>query len=90
MKRLAGVLLEGISLGTLDPQVFAPATGYISFFTLSLYVAGLILVCSVAGSDPHIEAQRIVAAYRDLPHGERRLVREGIGRDQKLITSAEE
>jgi hypothetical protein len=90
LKRLAGVLLEGISLGTLAPQVFAPATGYISFFTLSLYVVGLILLWSAPGSDPHIEAQRIVAAYRDLPHDERRLVLEGINRDQKLLTSAEE
>src|SRR5438309_793268 len=90
LKKLAGVLLEGISLGTLAPQAFAPATGYISFFTLSLYVAGLILLRSATGSDSHIEALRIIAAYRDLPHGERRLVLEGINRDQKLIASAEE
>src|SRR5215210_7925821 len=44
LKRLTGVLLEGISLGTLDAPRFAPATGYISFFTLALYVAGLLLV----------------------------------------------
>jgi hypothetical protein len=46
LKRVAGVLLEGVSLGTLDAQTFAPATGYISFFTLALYVAGLILLPS--------------------------------------------
>ncbi len=44
LKRLAGVLLEGVTLGTLDAQPFAPATGYISFFTLALYVCGLILL----------------------------------------------
>jgi hypothetical protein len=46
VKRLAGVLLEGVSLGTLDAPAFAPATGYISFFTLALYIAGLLLLPS--------------------------------------------
>ncbi len=46
VKRLAGVLLEGVSLGTLDAPAFAPATGYISFFTLALFIAGLLLLPS--------------------------------------------
>jgi hypothetical protein len=44
LKKLAGTLLQGASLGTLDAPVFAPATGYISFFTLALYVAGLVML----------------------------------------------
>jgi hypothetical protein len=44
LKRVAGALAQGVTLGTLDAQVFAPATGYISFFTLGLFVAGLILM----------------------------------------------
>jgi hypothetical protein len=44
VQRIAGVLLEGISLGTVDAPRFAPATGYIAFFALALYVAGLILL----------------------------------------------
>jgi hypothetical protein len=44
LKKLAGVLLQGVSLGTLDAPAFAPATGYISFFTLALYVGGLLLL----------------------------------------------
>ncbi len=44
LKKVAGVLLQGASLGTLDAPAFAPATGYISFFTLALYVAGLLLL----------------------------------------------
>jgi hypothetical protein len=44
LKKLAGALLQGASLGTLDAPAFAPATGYISFFTLALYVAGLLLL----------------------------------------------
>ena len=44
LKRMAGALVQGVSLGTLDAPAFAPATGYISFFTLGLYIAGLMLV----------------------------------------------
>jgi hypothetical protein len=44
LKKLAGALLQGVSLGTLDAPAFAPATGYISFFTLTLYVAALLLL----------------------------------------------
>jgi hypothetical protein len=36
--------LQGVALGTIDTPTFAAATGYISFFTLVLYVAGLILL----------------------------------------------
>jgi hypothetical protein len=46
LQRLAGVLAQGVSLGTLDAPMFAPATGYISFFTLGLYIAGLFLVAN--------------------------------------------
>src|SRR5918994_1086018 len=41
LKRLAGALVEGV---TLDAPSFAPATGYISFFALALYVCGLVLL----------------------------------------------
>jgi len=44
LKRVAGALVQGVSLGTLDAPAFAPATGYISFFTLGLYIAGLMLM----------------------------------------------
>ncbi|HEV2762746.1 MAG TPA: hypothetical protein VGV38_07120 [Pyrinomonadaceae bacterium] len=51
LKRLAGALLEGATLGTLDAEAFAPATGYISFFTLLLYVGGLALVPYASGAE---------------------------------------
>jgi hypothetical protein len=51
LKRVAGVLLQGVSLGTLDAPSFAPATGYISFFTLALYVGGLILLSLSSEND---------------------------------------
>jgi hypothetical protein len=44
VRRLAGAVFEGLSLGTIDLPAVAPATGYISFFTLALYVAGLALL----------------------------------------------
>ncbi len=44
LKSLAGALLQGVSLGTLDAPAFAPATGYVSFFTLGLYIVGLMLL----------------------------------------------
>ncbi|MDQ3803548.1 MAG: hypothetical protein M3416_06935 [Acidobacteriota bacterium] len=57
LKRLAGVVLEGATLGTLDAQPFAPATGYVSFFTLALYVLGLALLPPAPASEP-VEAPR--------------------------------
>ena len=51
LKKVAGVLLQGVSLGTLDAPAFAPATGYISFFTLALYVAGLLLLTFTSGDE---------------------------------------
>src|SRR5258705_723625 len=46
LQRVAGALVQGVSLGTLDAPMFAPATGYISFFTLGLYLVGLLLVAN--------------------------------------------
>jgi len=42
--KVAGSLLQGASLGTLDATPFAPASGYLAFITLALYVAGLFLL----------------------------------------------
>jgi hypothetical protein len=39
--KLAAVLLQGVAI---DVPAFAPITGYISFFALVLYVAGLLLM----------------------------------------------
>jgi hypothetical protein len=37
-------LMKAGSLGALDPQPFAAATGYLAFFTIGLYVLGLYLI----------------------------------------------
>ncbi len=44
LKRVAGTFLQGITLGSVDAPAFGPATGYIAFFTLALYITGLILL----------------------------------------------
>jgi len=51
LQRMAGTLLQGVAIGTLDAPTFAPVTGYIAFLTLSLYVAGLILLALAVNSN---------------------------------------
>ena len=82
LKRLTGALLEGVTLGTLDAQAFAPSTGYISFFTLALYVAGLLLLPPAPERDSDEEADRLIRAYRRLSPLQRLFVREAVMEDQ--------
>jgi hypothetical protein len=65
LARLAGAALEGVTLGALGGEPQSSATGYVSFFTLALYVAGLALLPPA----PHDEAEtpepeRVRAAER--------------------------
>jgi hypothetical protein len=88
LKRLAGVLVEGVTQGTFGAQEsFAPATGYISFFTLALYVTGLVLVPPAPEVDgrgaPEREATSLVSRYRQLSEEERALLREEILRTER-------
>jgi hypothetical protein len=41
LKRVLLVLLEGVTLGTLTQDVLHPATGYLAFFTLAMFLIGL-------------------------------------------------
>lgn len=86
LKRVAGALLEGVTLGALDAPPDAPATGYISFFTLALYVCGLILLPAAPVDGEGQAADEIVAAYRLLPHTAQADVRDAIG-EQSLTES---
>jgi hypothetical protein len=76
-RRLMGALLEGASLGTLDVPVFAPATGYVSFLTLALYVGALALI-RPAPDDEDGDLRRLLAACRRLPAGEQARLREAL------------
>lgn len=64
LKRVAGVFLQGVSLGTLDAPTFAPATGYISFFTLVLYVAGLVLLSFSTENDIDVIDEQVKDDYQ--------------------------
>ncbi|MDX6269604.1 MAG: hypothetical protein QOD28_827 [Acidobacteriota bacterium] len=89
LKRLAGALLEGFTQGTLTgtQETFAPATGYISFFTLALYVLGLVLLPSAPETDDRDasepESLSLVTQYRRLSPEERALLREEILRTER-------
>ena len=79
MGRLGAALLQGASLGTLDVPAFAPATGYISFFTVVLYVAGLMLVPPAPGGD---QVRRLARAWLRLGPDDRARLREAIAQDE--------
>ena len=61
LKRVAGTLLQGVAL---DAPSFAPATGYIAFFTLALYVAGLILLAFAVNGETAVVTHPVVNEYR--------------------------
>jgi len=89
LKRLTGTLLQGVTEGTLDAPSFAPATGYIAFFTLSLYVGGLILLAFVdngqaMGATPSL-THPVLENYGTLPTGDRLAVSEVILDDQPEV-----
>jgi hypothetical protein len=70
LKRVAGTLFQGITEGTLNAPSFAPATGYIAFFTLTIYVGGLVLL-AFADNSPSIGTNSVVEESRQLPVAER-------------------
>lgn len=90
LKRVAGTLLQGVSLGTLDAPTFAPATGYISFFTLTLYVAGLILLAFAGKDETDIIVHPFVEEHRQLPATDRLAVRAAILDDSPALMSEPE
>lgn len=88
LRRLAGALVEGLTQGTLgEQQSFAPSTGYISFFTLALYVTGLALLPPAPGA--HRRARSLVRDYERLPAEERASVRAALLRGEARQLGAE-
>lgn len=51
-KRMLTLLVEGVSLGAIDYQPHAPATGYVALLTIAVYLAGLWLLSSARGRRP--------------------------------------
>ena len=78
LTRMAGTLLQGAAIGTLDAPTFAPVTGYIAFLTLSLYIAGLILLAFAVNGKTGVVSHTLVDEYRQLSVAERQAVREAI------------
>ena len=73
IKRVMTALMEGVTLGTLDYVPTGPATGYVAFLTLTLYLIGLVLLPT---GRPDMSAGALVAVrqppeaeelHRDLP-----------------------
>lgn len=58
LKRVLTVLLEGATLGTLEYESLAPATGYVAFATLTLYLLGLVLLRAGSSSSRHLQSDR--------------------------------
>ena len=74
--------MQGVSLGTLDTPAFAPASGYISFFTLVLFVAGLFLIPFAQQSDAYDSARPVkVENQLKLPPSDRVVAHEAILED---------
>ena len=75
LRRLTSALLEGVTQGTVgEQQVFAPSTGYISFFALALYVGGLALTPSVPDDAVQVGELTSIDRRPRLTDGERDVV----------------
>src|SRR6266436_436022 len=61
LRKLTSTLLQGIAI---DVPAFAPATGYISFFALALYVGALLLI-TPAPLQPRASAVNKLAVRED-------------------------
>jgi hypothetical protein len=59
-KRVLLALLEGVTLGTLSQDVYHPATGYLAFVTLTMFVGGLALLPTRSARMHHSASQAIV------------------------------
>jgi hypothetical protein len=77
-QRTVSLLVQGASLGALDTPEFAPATGYISFLTLALYVGGLVLISPSPETKSPERGQILVDEYRRLSSAERLAVCQAI------------
>jgi hypothetical protein len=44
LKRVLLAMIEGLTLGTLTQTIYAPITGYLAFFVLTLFLIGLALL----------------------------------------------
>ncbi len=74
LARLMTVLLQGISLGSMEYQPHAPITGYVGFLTLVLYLVALALLPGRRGLD----RQALIARHQASLAGQVLLVMLGV------------
>jgi hypothetical protein len=76
------------SLGTLEYDLFAPATGYLAFATLAVYLGGLYAIAPRVDRAEELLYQIFVERYKLTPRERRRLlaaVAETASRDEDAI-----
>jgi hypothetical protein len=86
-KRLAAILLEGISLGTIEYDPLAPSSGYISFLTIALFVSGLVALSYLFHMDEdENRVEQIIRSFERLSAGERALVQQVLTNEDEATT----
>lgn len=73
-KAILQKLLQTVSLGALDYEVFAGATGYLAFAALALYVIGLYLIAPRVDQTEELLYQIFVERHKLTPRERRRLL----------------
>ena len=64
LQRVLTALMAGVTLGGIEYHPHAPATGYVAFATLSLYLAGLVLLPARL---PHVRTGLVPVVRDGLP-----------------------
>ncbi|MBI3653873.1 MAG: hypothetical protein HY231_22810 [Acidobacteria bacterium] len=67
-------LMQTTTLGALDYEVFAPATGYLAFAALALYIVGLYAIAPRVDRSEELLYDLFVERYRLTPVERRRLL----------------
>lgn len=81
-------LMQTASLGMLEYQPFAPATGYLAFATVALYILGLYLIAPRVDKAEELLYRIFIERYRLTPAERRRLlaaVAETAAEDEEII-----
>jgi hypothetical protein len=81
-------LMQTASLGTLEYDVFAPATGYLGFASVLLYILGLYLIAPRVDRAEELLYNIFIERYRLKPVERRRLLRavaEAASQDEEII-----
>lgn len=81
-------LMQTASLGALEFEVFAPATGYLAFVTVALYILGLYLIAPRVDRAEELLYSIFIERHQLTPAARRRLiaaVAETTTRDEEVI-----